>query len=224
LDLSKSFIVVWEGVDGAGKTSLMNRVKDILIEKGFTVSTYKTPSDSETGRFAKTYGNSPSIDPLTRMLIFLANTSDDSKRMREHLSENPDFYFIDRYFPCSIVYGFAFSKIKGASISSEDLKNFIRVIEKLGSRIFVDPDLYVIVDVPEEERIRRLSRKESQGGLEDSLERDALMQENVRSFYKAFMELNPGKVLWIVNREGELEKNSEKIAVELLARAKKTLK
>jgi len=222
--LSKPFVVVWEGVDGAGKTTLMNKVKEILIQKGYAVSTYKTPSDSITGKFAKTYGNSLEIDPLTRMLIFLANTSDDSKIIKRNLSEGLDFYFIDRYFLCSIVYGFAFSKTRGAPISEQDLKNFIKIVKKLGKRVLVDPDLYVIVDVPEEERVKRLSIKETQGGLEDSLERDALMQQNVRLFYKAFSEMNPDKVLWIVNREGELEKTSEKIVAELLTRSKKILK
>jgi len=217
--LRRAFTVVWEGVDGAGKTSLMNKVGERLREKGFKIYTYKTPSESETGRFARTYGNSPDIDPLTRMLLFLANTSDDSRRMREQVSKDPDFYFIDRYYPCSIVYGFALSRTRGVEVTEEDFKAFVKIIEKLGERVFLVPDLYVVVDAPEEERVRRLGRKVGQGGLEEELERNALLQENVRIFYKAFKELNPEKVMWIVNREGELEENSERIAAELMERA-----
>lgn len=56
--LGRTFIVVWEGTDGSGKTALMNEVAGILREKGHVVSSYKTPSDSETGRIAKRRGNS----------------------------------------------------------------------------------------------------------------------------------------------------------------------
>jgi len=198
----------------------MNRVRDILAENGYEVVTYKTPSDSPSGRFAKTYGNDPQIDPLTRMLLFLANTSDDSRRMKKLLSENPDFLFIDRYYLCSLVYGCAFLKIKSIPIEEEDFKKLISFIEKIGEKIFINPNLYIIVDAPEEDRIRRLNEKESQGGLENEIERNALMQHYVRQFYKIFMKEKRDKVLWIVNLEGKLEEIAKDLSHKIISRAK----
>jgi thymidylate kinase len=89
--------VVWEGLDAAGKTTLIVKVRSILESKGYKVSTHKTPSSSKTGEFAKTYGNDPEIDHLTRMLLFLANTSDDSRILKHIIAEeSPDFLSIDR--------------------------------------------------------------------------------------------------------------------------------
>ena len=219
--MAKPFIVVWEGLDGAGKTTLMNKVREKLAEKGYSVATYKTPSDSPTGAFAKTYGNDPGVDPLTRMLLFLANTSDDSKRMRELVSEKTDFLFIDRYYLCSIVYGLAFLRTSGTQVGEEELETTIRLFEKLGEQVFLKPDLYVIVDAPEEDRVKRLKRKESQGGVESELERDLRMQNNVRFFYKAFAQLKDGQVIWIMNLEGRLEESADRLSAEIISRARK---
>ena len=217
--MSRTFVVVWEGLDAAGKTTLISETRKILEAKGFRILVYKTPSDTRTGEFAKTYGNEPGIDPLTRMLLFLANTSDDSKIIRREIEEkSPDLYFIDRYYLCSIAYGFAFSKLKGVKVTEEDFREFIRIVEKLGEGIFVNPDLYLIIDAPEEDRIRRLSEKKSQGGLEEVLERSLEMQRRVKEFYKAFQKMNPDKVVWIMNPQGRLREAASQIVRELLSR------
>jgi len=197
----------------------MNRVKALLEEKGFEVLTYKTPSNSPTGEFARRYGNESDIDPLTRMLLFLANTSDDSRIMRKELMRSPDFYFIDRYYLCSIAYGLAFSKLSGIDIAESDFLKLLDIIEKLGEKIFLKPDLYVIVDAPEEDRLRRLEKKLSQGGLEDKLERDLLMQQYVRRLYRVFAEARPDQVFWIVNLEGKLEEAAQEVVKRLTSMA-----
>ena len=211
--------MVWEGVEGAGKTTLMNEVCNSLHEMGYTVLTYKTPSKTKSGRFAKEYGNEPTIDSLTRTLLFLANTSDDSKIMkREIVENNPDYYFIDRYYLCSIVYGFAYSKLMGAGVDEGDFISFLNLVEKLGEKIFVKPNLYIIVDVPEEYRVKRIDRKGAEKGLEGKLEKDSKMQEYVRRFYRAFMEKYPDKTLWIINPEGRLDEACKAVVRELLRR------
>lgn len=216
--LEGTVIVVWEGVDGAGKTTLMRRVRELLEARGLRVGSYKTPSASPTGRFARDYGNKPEIDHLTRMLLFLANTSDDSKLMKsEILSERPDYYFIDRYYLCSLVYGLALSKLRGEDVGPEELRTALTLLEKLGSKVFLKPDLHIIVDVEEEVRVERLKRKESQGGLEEEIERDSLMQEYVRGFYRVFREFGGEGVLWVENVEGRLEETAGRVLERLLS-------
>jgi thymidylate kinase len=217
--LTKPLIVVWEGLDAAGKTTLIVKVRSILESKGYKVSTHKTPSSSKTGEFAKTYGNDPEIDHLTRMLLFLANTSDDSRILKHIIAEeSPDFLFIDRYYLCSIAYGFALSRLRGAKISEQDFREFLEIVERLGEGVFVKPDMYLIIDAPEEDRIKRLGMKEGQGGLEDMLERDSLMQEYVREFYNAFKRMRPEQVSWIMNPQGMADEIADRIARLLLER------
>ena len=137
---------------------------------------------------------------------------------REIVENNPDYYFIDRYYLCSIVYGFAYSKLMGAEVDEGDFISFLNLVEKLGEKIFIKPNLYIIVDVPEEYRIKRIDRKGAEKGLEGKLEKDSKMQEYVRRFYRAFMEKYPDKTLWIINPEGRLDEACKAVVRELLRR------
>ena len=214
---NRTVIVVWEGVDGAGKTTLLNTASNILSSMNFKVLTYKTPSSSPSGIFAKKYGNRPGVDHLTRMLLFLANTSDDTAIMKKEIESNkPDFYFIDRYYLCSIVYGLALSKARGEDVGEEEFKQLFSFIEKIGFRVFLKPDFYVIVDIGEEVRRHRIEVKESQGGIEDEIERSMEIQEQVRRFYRVFHKLYPSKTIWIENAEGQLLENAKLVIEKLL--------
>jgi len=209
-------VVAWEGTDGSGKTTLMNEVSRILRGQGYRVSFYKTPSDTETGRLAKTLGGSKAIDPLTRMLLFLANTSSDSILMRREIEEkNPDFYFIDRYYLCSLVYGLALIGLRrGAEARGEELMSWLGLVEEAGSTIFIKPDLYVIIVVEEETRRRRLGLK--LGQHDAAYEQDARLQLSVKRLYEEFRDRRGGEVIWSNNPEGELAETSGRLAQLIL--------
>ncbi|MDW8076148.1 MAG: dTMP kinase [Nitrososphaerota archaeon] len=215
----ETLIVVWEGTDGSGKTSLMQAVKDLLVKKGYRVGTYKTPGDTQTGRFALKYGNTQGVDGFTRMLLFAANTADDSKLVRMQLDNlRPHFEFIDRYYLCSVVYGVAILKTKhGKAVSIEDVETLLRLFEKLGRDIFVRPDLYVIVDVEEEVRLRRAISKSGKTCSADlSYELDSHLQEEVRNLYKLLIERGAVKAIWVNNAENKLKENAILLADKLV--------
>lgn len=216
--LGGTFIVAWEGMDGSGKTTLMNEAAGILRRGGHVVSSYKTPSDSETGRIAKRLGSSQATDPLTRMLLFLANTSSDSGLMRREIEEKrPDFYFIDRYFLCSLVYGLALIGLRrGDEASGEELMSWLGLAEEAGRGIFLNPDLYVIVVVDEETRRRRIGLKLDQHDA--AYEQDAELQLRVKRLYEEFRDRRSREVIWTDNPENRLTETAEELAREILSR------
>jgi len=212
-------IVVWEGVDSSGKTSLKNKAAEILSKKGFEVGHYKTPSDTFSGSLAKTYGNSAKVDALTRMLLFLANTTDDSKIMKRKIVEkNLDFFFIDRYYLCSLVYGLALTRRTRPDLAEhEDLETLVEMVERLGQDVVVKPDRYVIVDVDEATRSRWVERKlEKQRMADLTYESDPRLQDEIRGLYRFFREKHSEEVIWVTNREGMLDPISRGIAEQLL--------
>ena len=217
--VERTLITVWEGVDGSGKTTLMLEVSKLLQENGYKVVHYKTPSDTTTGKIAREVGNSPSIDPLTRMLLFLANTVDDSKVMLEKIvSENPDFFFIDRYYLCSIVYGLALiSKNLNQAVDEKTFRELFRIFEDIGRGIIITPDLYVIVSVEDEEiRRRRVLSKSSSS--ERRFELDEELQKRVRQLYEGFHSNNPDRVILVNNEENKLGEIAKNLAEELIVR------
>ncbi|MEM2909549.1 MAG: hypothetical protein QXO01_00555 [Nitrososphaerota archaeon] len=215
----ETLIVVWEGTDGSGKTTLMRSVEGLLSARGYHVETYKTPGETQTGRFALEYGNMQGIDGLTRMLLFAANTADDSKFIRMQIERlRPHFEFIDRYYLCSIVYGIAVLKTRHSkAVNVEDAENVLGVFEKLGEDVFVKPDLYVIVDVEENVRLRRAKSKSSKTSSADfSYELDSSLQEEVRKLYRLLVERRSIRAIWVDNVENKLKENAVSVADKLM--------
>lgn len=212
--------VVWEGSDGSGKTTLMHAVAQILRDQGFRLGFYKTPSDTPTGSFAKSYGNSEGVDGLTRMLLFLSNTISDSKLMLNEIERKIyDFYFVDRYYLCSLVYGLAILRLsQGKVVSYSDLASWIELVQRGGSGIILRPDFYVIADVDEETRRQRIERKTRRSPAADvAYETNFSLQKEVREFYLAFKESFPSNVIWAENNEGSLREVASSVAGRLLA-------
>jgi len=214
--LDGAYVAVWEGVDGSGKTTLMNETSVRLRSMGYSVEFYKTPSETATGLFAKEYGNKEDTDPLTRMLIFLANTADDSKILKTIIREKkPEFMFVDRYYACSIVYGFALlSKRFSKKYSGESLIHFLKHVEELGSEIFVKPDLTIVVDIDPVTRMQRALSK--QAGSDAAFERDEELQNLVRFYYDQLVEQLGGCALKVFNADNTLKQLSHSIAEDLV--------
>jgi len=216
--LDGCFVAVWEGTDGSGKTTLRREVEERLKKLGYRVASYKTPSRTATGLFAVRYGNRRGVDPLVRMLLFLANTIDDSGLMaKKVMSSRPDFFFIDRYYLCSVVYGLALLKRVGREVP--DVSVAMDLVEKMGGDRLIRPDLYIIVDVNEEERLRRIAGKKSS---DRPVERDTETQNIIRKIYEDYRAANPERAILVMNEAGKLEETGEYLANLLISRRSST--
>ncbi|MEM0348994.1 MAG: dTMP kinase [Candidatus Caldarchaeum sp.] len=214
--LGSSFVVAWEGVDGSGKTTLMNAVVSKLAERGHGVQTYKTPSLTPSGIFAAQHGNRPETDPLTRMLLFLANTSDDSSVIKKIIEEKkPDYMMIDRYSLCSVVYGFAlWSKRYGRKVEEKLFTQFIEIVEMLGKDVFAKPDLTVVVEVDEETRRRRTAQKTVSS--DRVLEVDEELQRLVSQYYDVYLMWRPSEAVKVFNGDSMLDEVASMLAEKLV--------
>lgn len=216
--LDGCFVAVWEGTDGSGKTTLRREVEKRLKKLGYRVASYKTPSRTATGLFAVRYGNRRGVDPLVRMLLFLANTIDDSGLMaKKVMSSRPDFFFIDRYYLCSVVYGLALLRRAGREVP--DVSVAMDLVEKMGGDRLIRPDLYIIVDVNEEERLRRIAEKKSS---DRPVERDTETQNIIRKIYEDYRAANPERAILVMNEAGKLEETGEYLANLLISRRSST--
>ncbi|MDW8062884.1 MAG: hypothetical protein RMI43_01785 [Candidatus Caldarchaeum sp.] len=221
--LGETFIVVWEGVDGSGKTTLLNAVYHMLSERRFRVAKYKTPSSSPTGLFAQQHGNKPETDPLTRMLLFLANTADDSATIKQIIEQTkPDFLLIDRYNLCSVVYGFSLNAKKfKTEIQPEEFKKFFETIEKLGSKVFVTPDVVVVVTVDPETRRQRTTLKQTSS--DRIFETDEELQNIVEHYYNLYADWRPNQVIKVLNRDNMVDRLASELAEKFTDLRRKSL-
>lgn len=212
--LDGCYVAVWEGTDGSGKTTLRREVEKRLRKLGYRVASYKTPSRTATGVFAVKHGNRSGVDPLVRMLLFLANTIDDSALMaKKVMSSKADFFFIDRYYLCSIVYGLALLIRAGRKVP--DVSTAMGLVEEMGGDRLIRPDLYIIVDVEEEERLRRIVGKKSS---DRPVEQDTETQNIIRKIYADYLAANPDRAILVMNEAGRLKETGKYVAELLISR------
>lgn len=92
-------LYVFEGIDGSGKTSTMNKVDELLESCPFPVITTREPTPWATRRLVEVEGASP----LESLLIFMQDRVRHSIEMNEYL-EKGNVVLCDRYYYSTVAY------------------------------------------------------------------------------------------------------------------------
>jgi len=99
-------IVVFEGLDTSGKSTQINKVKDYLSYKGFSILTLKDPGSTEVGEKIRSILLDPNnnISSKTETLLFAAARQQmiDECILNKDLSDT--ILLLDRFIDSSIVY------------------------------------------------------------------------------------------------------------------------
>lgn len=96
----KGKYVVFEGIDGSGKSTVCLNMAKKLQENGYKVLTITEPSNSEIGQLLRKYLKSTSVDPKVLALLFAA----DSYDIQTKFSEEYDYILSDRNYFSTIAY------------------------------------------------------------------------------------------------------------------------
>lgn len=99
--------IVFEGIDGAGKSTQINLLKDWLINNGFNVETVVEPTDSDVGKLIRkilTYPNATDSNiQKTLGLLFAADRLILMDKL-DKLEQENKVVLSDRSFYSSLVY------------------------------------------------------------------------------------------------------------------------
>lgn len=179
-------IISFEGIDGTGKTTQINMLKDLLTEKGLKVNVrsypvYESFFGSEIGKHLASKDPKYNIDPRSMALWFAMDRWKDRK---DFITTNPDtdILLLNRYTLSAMVY----QSIRAGE--SDDLMNWVEELEH-GVLELPRPDLYLIFDLPFE---LALKNNESKGKREyidgevDKYEKDKKLQTTARELYSKF--------------------------------------
>ena len=138
-------LIAIEGIDGAGKTTIVKFLKDKLKERGYDVVTFKEPTDSEWGSKIRQAFRDHSPKPEDELELFLRDREWDVKHNILPALKAGKIVIMDRYYYSTIAY-------QGArGIDPE----FIR---KLNEK-FPKPDLVIILDVKPETALERIKKR-----------------------------------------------------------------
>jgi len=137
-----SKFIVFEGIDGSGKSSVGKYLAEEIDDLVFT----KEPSDSEAGKLAQKAANrdhSPYLD----LFLYLADRVEHTDQIKKWISEGKDV-LCDRYWGSTAAY----------QAAAEDID--LSYIEYIQETFIHEPDLTILLDVEPEISIERIESRD----------------------------------------------------------------
>ena len=149
--------IVFEGIDGAGKSTQINLLKYWLEENGFDVETVVEPTDSKVGKLIREILQRPdaTTDRIQKTLGLLFAA--DRMLIMDKLNDDSKVILSDRSFISSLAY--------------QEPADWIKQINKYAK----EPDLVLLLDVDVKTSVNRCSK-------EDEFENEEFLS-NVKANY-----------------------------------------
>jgi len=177
-------LIAVDGIDGAGKTTIVKFLAEELKKRGYKVATFKEPTDSEWGRRVR----QEKLKPEEELELFLKDREWNVENNIIPALSSGKIVILDRYYYSTIAY-------QGARGIDLDL------IKKLNER-FPKPDLVIILDVSPETALKRIKGR----GAPDKFERI----EFLKKVRENFLKLKDKNVI-IIDAELDLDTVKKKV-------------
>jgi len=143
----KGLFIVFEGIDGGGKSTQIKMLSDFFKGKGYEVEQHMEPTHETIGTLLWDYMNSKSrsFEPETEALLFAADRIEHGKDIRKAL-DGGKIVISDRYKHSSLAY-------QGAAGADVDW------MQSLNKHALV-PDLVILLDIDPNRSLGRVSDRE----------------------------------------------------------------
>lgn len=139
--MTKGKFIVFEGLDGSGKTIQAAMLKEWLRQKGLKCIATKEPTENITGNLLKVTLYLEKLSPVTDALLFAADRAEHlDKEVKKALKEG-NIVISERYMYANLAY---------QSAQGVD-ENFIEKINEFA----IKPDLVILLDVPADIALKR---------------------------------------------------------------------
>ncbi|MFA4639436.1 dTMP kinase [Pyrococcus kukulkanii] len=171
--------IVFEGIDGSGKSTQAKLLAEWFKEKGYDVILTKEPTDTKLGKFIREVVVHGSLIDGSKLsyeaeaLLFAADRAEHVKKVIKPALDKGKVVICDRYFYSSLAYQWA----RGL-----DLKWLMKINE-----FAIKPNLTILLDLPTKESLKRIRTRV------DISEFDKLwdLQKKVRQNYLKLAEMFP---------------------------------
>ena len=186
-----SLFIVFEGLDGSGKSTQQQLLNDKLQSDKISNISFREPGSTVIGeKIVKILQSDQKLSPLSELLLFYVSRSAIIEEKIKPALANYDVVICDRYFYSSVAYqGYGRGMNIGFinQINDEVVKNII-------------PDLIFYMDISWEEKKKRKGIN-----INDRFEKeDRVFHNKVRSGYKSMAKKDSDK--WeIIDAEENVE-------------------
>jgi len=173
--MKRGVLIVFDGIDGTGKTTQAKKLLETLKKKGFNAVYFREPSDSKWGREIKRKAAiADSLSAEEELDLFQKDRKENVAKNLKPALEQKRIVVLDRYYYSTIAY-------QGARGINP------LVIQKMNVEFAVKPDLVFILDLAPREGLKRIeiNRKKK-----DLLFEQEEYLGRVREIFKSFKDKN----------------------------------
>jgi dTMP kinase len=183
--------IVFEGLDGSGKSSLMAALEKELAQKSINFIKTREPGGTPLGDEIRNMilrKDGPAPTARTELLLYEASRSQHVDQIIKPALDKGTWVLCDRYTASSIAFQ------SGGREISENQVEALNLFATAG----VEPVLTILLDLSvEESRRRRQGRGQNNGESEDRIESEAdSFHEKVRQSFLKQAQNSPSK--WVV--------------------------
>jgi len=146
--LSRGLLIVFEGIDGAGKSTQVEMLRCYLEEAGYPVVTLQEPTEGPWGQRIKelSRADDPSVPAEEELELFMRDREEDVRANIRPALERKCVVLMDRYYFSSMAY-------QGArGLSPEEIR-------ERNEAFAPRPDLVIVLQLPPEAALRRILSK-----------------------------------------------------------------
>jgi dTMP kinase len=174
---ARGVLLVFEGIDGAGKTTQAGLVADWLEESGLDVVRTKEPTDGPYGQRLRDSASTGRLTAVEELAAFIADRREHVRDVIEPGLEAGKVVIVDRYYFSNAAY-------QGAR--GMNPREILRANEEFAP----PPDLLVILEVDASTGVKRVAARGDKGNL---FERE----EDLRKCAAIFADIPFGNLLRI---------------------------
>ena len=142
----QGILIIFEGIDGSGKTLQAKRVTSWLKDKGLPVVSFSEPTSGKYGKRIREimhYGRK-NVTPQEELDLFLKDRQEDVQNNILPALEKNSIIIMDRYYYSNMAYQSA-------------LGIDIKVIQALNEKIAPRPDMVIILDIDVQMGLHRIN-------------------------------------------------------------------
>ena len=184
--MSKGKYIVIEGIDGSGKSTQLELLKNILIERNIPFYKNIEPSSNPIGRFIREtiLSGKYETNELVRQMLFLTDRLDNFYNGRfslENLLKEGNLIISDRSFLSGIVYG------------GEDGEYIHHALFDY----IILPDLIIYLDITPEEVMKRIDSNRGDKEIYETLEQQIKFEERYKLNLDILIRMKGIRVLYV---------------------------
>jgi dTMP kinase len=186
-------LITFEGVEGAGKTTRLERAAAFLSEKGVNVATAREPGGTAVGEQVREIllsRENASMAPLAELYLYLAARAQLVAEVVAPALAADTFVLLDRYVHSTLAYqGYGLDVDLGGASSEENIARLRELCRAAVGDAW--PDLVIVLDVEPGVGFARLA-----GETPDRIEsRDVEFHRRVRDGFLALAAEEPERVV-----------------------------